>query len=103
MSDFYILFQLRQRSLALDKGDAEAKVESKTIEKYVSYIMEDTSHSLMICREWNAASLQLTSDLADICNPATTLGLANFDDGFIGLAGTLSSLLGVYSAWKKSA
>jgi peroxin-11B len=54
-------------------------------------------------REWNATSLQLTSDLADICVPSTTLGWTGFDEGFVGLAGTLSSLLGVYSAWKKSA
>jgi len=86
MAGFYTLFRLRQRSFTLDKKEGEAAVESKKLDK-----------------EWNAASLQLTSDLADICNPATTLGLANFDDGFIGLAGTLSSLLGVYSAWKKSA
>ena len=57
----------------------------------------------MIDREWNATSLQLTSDLADLCVPATMLGLTNFDEGFVGLAGTLSSLLGVYSAWKKTA
>lgn len=31
------------------------------------------------------------------------LGLVELDDGLIGLAGTLSSLLGVYGAWQKTA
>ncbi|KIW04378.1 uncharacterized protein PV09_04662 [Verruconis gallopava] len=86
VAGLYTLFQLKQRAAALDKTQAEKAVESKKIEK-----------------EWNATTLQLTSDLADICVPATTLGWTNFDDGFVGLAGTLSSLLGVYSAWKKTA
>jgi hypothetical protein len=29
--------------------------------------------------------------------------LVAFDDGFVGLAGTLSSLIGVYLQWKKTA
>lgn len=86
VAGFYTLYQLKQRAAALDKTQAEKAVESKKIEK-----------------EWNATSLQLTSDLADICVPSTTLGWTGFDEGFVGLAGTLSSLLGVYSAWKKSA
>jgi peroxin-11B len=54
-------------------------------------------------REANAVKLQLVSDLCDISIPATALGWAKFDDGVVGLAGTVSSLLGVYSQWKKTA
>ena len=50
-----------------------------------------------------ASRLQLTSDLCDLTVPLSGLGLANFDDGFVGLAGTLSSLIGVYTQWKKTA
>lgn len=35
--------------------------------------------------------------------PSTALGYANFDDGIIGLAGTLSSLLGIQGVWAKTA
>jgi peroxin-11B len=38
-----------------------------------------------------------------VAAPTAALGFVNFDDGFVGLAGTLSSLIGVWSAWKKSA
>jgi peroxin-11B len=31
------------------------------------------------------------------------LGYLDLDDGLIGLAGTLSSLLGVYGTWQKTA
>lgn len=53
--------------------------------------------------ERNVSQLQLLSDLADLTVPTSALGLANFDDGFVGLAGTLSSLIGVYTQWKKTA
>lgn len=56
-----------------------------------------------VSRERAAINLQLLSDLCDLTVPTTAIGLANFDDGFVGLAGTVSSLIGVYGAWKKTA
>lgn len=54
-------------------------------------------------RERAAINLQLISDLCDLTVPTSAIGLTNFDDGFVGLAGTVSSLIGVYSQWKKTA
>ncbi len=54
-------------------------------------------------RQQHAVNIQLISDLCDLTVPSTMLGYANFDDGIIGLAGTTSSLLGVYGAWQKTA
>ena len=54
-------------------------------------------------RERNTTNLQLVSDLCDLCVPSSALGYANLDDGIVGLAGTVSSLIGVYTAWKKTA
>jgi peroxin-11B len=54
-------------------------------------------------REWNATSLQLFSDCCDLVMPTASLGLLELDEGIVGLAGTVSSLLGVYSVWKKTA
>lgn len=87
-SSLYQLYRLRERSLKLsaNKGaEAEPVVEAKKIE-----------------RETNQVRLQLISDLCDITIPASTLGWAKLDDGIVGLAGTVSSLLGVYSQWKKT-
>ena len=86
VAGLYTLYQLRLRSLTLNKEDAEKAVESKKLEK-----------------EWNATVLQLTSDLCDLTVPLTALSYYAFDDGIVGLAGTLSSLLGVYTVWKKTA
>lgn len=89
VSSLYSLYRLRERSLKLSSSkaaEAEPVVEEKKI-----------------AREANAIRLQLVSDLCDITIPATALGWAKFDDGIVGLAGTVSSLLGVYTQWKKTA
>jgi peroxin-11B len=53
--------------------------------------------------ERSASQLQIISDLCDLTVPSSALGWVGFDDGFVGLAGTLSSLIGMYSQWKKTA
>lgn len=56
-----------------------------------------------IYRERAAAQTQLISDLCDLTIPSTALGYAKFDDGIVGIAGTVSSLIGLWAAWKKTA
>jgi hypothetical protein len=46
--------------------------------------------------------MQLTSDLCDLTIPFAALNWIGFDDGIVGLAGTLSSLIGVLSQWKRT-
>jgi hypothetical protein len=82
----YSLYRLRERASAISEKDGEGVVEKKKIDK-----------------EAAAVRIQLVSDLCDITIPSATLGWVQFDDGFVGLAGTLSSLLGLYSQWKKTA
>ncbi|RQM08259.1 hypothetical protein DH86_00001459 [Scytalidium sp. 3C] len=86
ISGSYSLYNLRQQESKIDKKDGEGVVTSKRIQK-----------------ERAALNLQLLSDLCDITVPLAALGLANLDDGLVGLAGTVSSLIGVYSQWKKTA
>ncbi|EXJ64117.1 hypothetical protein A1O7_00453 [Cladophialophora yegresii CBS 114405] len=86
LAGLYNTYKLRERTKAVDEKDAEAKVEK-----------------VKIARQQQAVNIQLISDLCDLTVPSTNLGYANFDDGIIGLAGTLSSLLGVYGAWQKTA
>lgn len=62
-----------------------------------------TSSANFYNRERAAARVQLVSDLADIAIPASAIGLANLDDGIVGIAGTVSSLIGVWSQWRKTA
>lgn len=103
---FYKLYQLKQRSQTVNKKEGEGAVEGKQLEKYEDSVVKtyhvkvakDRSH-----REWNATSLQLISDCCDLVMPTASLGLLELDEGIVGLAGTVSSLLGVYSVWKKTA
>lgn len=85
LAGIYTLYQLSQRSKQVDEKDAEGKMEK-----------------VKIAKQRKAANIQLTSDLCDLTVPSTALGYANFDDGFIGLAGTLSSLLGIQGVWAKT-
>ncbi|KAK3647131.1 Peroxisomal membrane protein PMP27 [Elasticomyces elasticus] len=69
-----------------DSQDAEKAVEVKKLE-----------------RDQRATQLQLISDICDSIVPSAALGLVNFDDGIVGLAGTTSSLIGLFAAWQKTA
>jgi len=82
----YTLYQIRKRTQSIDKKEGEGVVAAKELE-----------------RERTAAHLQLISDVCDLTVPSSALGYANLDDGIVGLAGTVSSLLGVWNVWKKTA
>jgi peroxin-11B len=109
LSGIYNTYKLREKAKTVDEKDAEAKVEKVKITRYVQRrerrflhfpAQRDTDSKR---RQQQAVTIQLVSDLCDLTVPSTALGYANFDDGLIGLAGTLSSLLGVYGAWAKTA
>lgn len=57
----------------------------------------------LLIRERAAARIQLISDLCDLTVPVSALGIAALDDGLVGLAGTVSSLIGIWSQWRKTA
>ncbi|KAK3678496.1 Peroxisomal membrane protein PMP27 [Recurvomyces mirabilis] len=83
----YTTYQLQAaQKKQRDGQDAEKAVEVKKLQK-----------------DQAAARLQLISDLSDVTVPLSALGLANLDDGIVGLAGTLSSGIGLLAAWQKTA
>ncbi|KAL8922355.1 MAG: hypothetical protein Q9208_005208 [Pyrenodesmia sp. 3 TL-2023] len=86
IAGMYTLWGLRQREQEIDKADGEGVVESKKLQ-----------------RERASTNLQLISDLCDLTIPGSALGYANLDDGIVGLAGTVSSLIAVWGTWKKTA
>lgn len=100
----YTLWGLRQREEAVDKADGEGVVESKKIERLDLQIKRPKkTEANSDPRERAATNLQLVSDLCDLTIPSSALGYANLDDGIVGVAGTVSSLIGVWGAWKKTA
>jgi peroxin-11B len=109
VSGAYSLYNLKQQQSRIDKKDGEGAIATKRIEKYVSLNFLFQRHVFNIMRltscfrERSAVSTQLISDLCDLAVPTTALGFTSFDDGLVGLAGTTSSLIGVYSQWKKTA
>ncbi|POS82367.1 putative peroxisomal membrane protein PMP27 [Erysiphe pulchra] len=86
VSGLYSLYLLKQQESRIDRKNGEDVVASRRIQK-----------------ERTAINLQLISDLCDLTIPTSAIGLVELDDGIVGLAGTLSSLIGVYTQWKKTA
>merc|ERR1712099_141661 len=83
----YTLYNLQMAAKkSKDSQDAEKAVELKKLEK-----------------ERSATQLQLISDLCDCTVPSSGLGAITFDDGIVGLEGTVSSMIGLYAAWAKTA
>ncbi|OAK96930.1 peroxisomal biogenesis factor 11 [Phaeosphaeriaceae sp. SRC1lsM3a] len=86
-SGIYSYYNLTQKQAQIKaSAEPEKVVETKKVE-----------------RELNAVKVQLLSDLCDITIPSSALGWVELDDGIVGLAGTTSSLLGVWGQWKKTA
>lgn len=103
----YTLFRLQEKSKTINLKEGEGAVEAKKLEKYVfffllSFTVEDDM-LILGSRERVAARIQLVSDLCDLTVPASALGVAALDDGLVGIAGTISSLIGVWSQWRKTA
>ena len=89
----YSLWRLRARQLQQQQQDAVAEKSAG----------RDAADARKSQREAAAARLQLVSDLCDLTIPLSGTGLANLDDGIVGIAGTISSLIGTWSQWRKSA
>jgi peroxin-11B len=104
VSGAYSLYSLRQQQARIDKKDGEGAIATKRIEKYVFLrpVLRDLRLTSWF-RERAAINLQFISDLCDLAVPTAALGITSFDDGLVGLAGTTSSLIGVYTQWKKTA
>ncbi|KAL1997539.1 hypothetical protein VTN49DRAFT_70 [Thermomyces lanuginosus] len=86
VSGVYTLWRLAEKEKTINRKEGEGVVEAKKIEK-----------------ERAAARTQLVSDICDLTVPTSALGYVNLDDGIVGIAGTISSLIGVQSAWQKTA
>lgn len=86
LAGLYTLFRLQEKEKSVDRKEGEGVVEAKKIEK-----------------ERAAARIQLVSDLCDMTIPASAIGIVALDDGLVGIAGTVSSLIGIWSQWRKTA
>ena len=101
----YTLYNMRREERShTESADAEKTVELKKIAKCVKeQLVVSRRYTDSVHRERTAVQLQLISDLCDCTVPSSMLGIANFDDGIVGLAGTTSSLIGLTAQWAKTA
>jgi Peroxisomal biogenesis factor 11 (PEX11). len=107
LAGLYTLFRLQEKEKSVDRKEGEGVVEAKKIEKYVLtstiYLLYWNPNTNPFHRERAAARIQLVSDLCDMTIPASAIGIVALDDGLVGIAGTVSSLIGIWSQWRKTA
>ncbi|GMG27155.1 unnamed protein product [Aspergillus oryzae var. brunneus] len=105
MACLYILVHTQPKKRA-KPAERERYSDENKCAKYVRslYILHAVqSANRSTCRERSDAWIQLISDLCDLTVPGKSLGCTAFNDGLVGLAGTMSSLIGAWSQWKKTA
>ncbi|KAK4970477.1 hypothetical protein LTR28_000082 [Elasticomyces elasticus] len=104
MGGVYTLYMMTEKSRSMAKDDGEKAVTAKKFERYAgTKAGAQDALADVVTRESNQAKIQLTSDICDLAIPLSALGYADLDDGIVGLAGTVSSLLGLYTQWTKTA
>ena len=86
VSGVYSLRKLADKERGVVKTEAEGRLAGEKIVK-----------------DRKALKTQLLSDCADAVIPAAGLGWVGVDDGVVGLAGLVSSVIGLKAAWKKVA
>jgi hypothetical protein len=57
----------------------------------------------IVSRNKTNSQLQLLTDMCDIVLPMSALGWLTLNDGVVGVAGILSSAVGTYTQWSKTA
>jgi peroxin-11B len=105
LNGVYTIYKSKSEEAAqTDKAvAAEKTVEVKKLQRYVFDFACWEISLLTFYSERSAAQTQLVSDLCDLFIPASALGFINVDDGVVGLAGAVSSLIGLMAQWNKTA
>lgn len=106
VAGIYTLVRLQEKEKTIDRKEGEGVVEAKKIEKYgfgLDLGVMDVIDANDFLRERSAARIQLLSDVCDLAAPLSAVGILNLDDGIVGISGTVSSLIGVWSQWRKTA
>ena len=80
---------LRQRRAAAARPRATAEKEA-----------ERKVEIGQIKKEQGAVQWQMVQDALDALNPATAAEFLNMDDGVIGIAGTITSIMGATTQWQ---
>lgn len=86
LNSLYTLRALADEESRVSKTEAEGRLAVEKINKQRKQV-----------------KTQMISDACDIWLPTSSLGWWKMDDGVLGLLGLVSSLIGLRSAWKKTA
>lgn len=91
-ADLYRLRNNLQRIALLQKGGEKALEKDNDLKKELAGLKAEQSKILF----------ELIQDSLDVIIPGSILEYIPVSNGVVGLAGTVTSLMGVYGAWPKS-
>jgi peroxin-11B len=91
------IYRHRQISMRVDTTQKAIREQNRS-----GVVNETTRQELRNARkELSSTRRQLLQDCLDILIPSTTLNYTGLNDGLVGLAGTITSLMGIRSQWNK--
>jgi peroxin-11B len=105
----YTLARIRQRESSIDRDDGDGALESKRLAMSEDGLPPSIDLRLtkltmsIVSRNKTNSQLQLLTDMCDIVLPMSALGWLTLNDGVVGVAGILSSAVGTYTQWSKTA
>ncbi|KAJ5565498.1 hypothetical protein N7513_001740 [Penicillium frequentans] len=86
MASIYSLWRLQQKGRSANRKEGEGAIEAKNVH-----------------RERYNTCAQLFATLCDLTIPISKLEFANINDGVVGMTGTISSVIGIWFQWRKTA
>ncbi|KAJ5998263.1 hypothetical protein N7451_006073 [Penicillium sp. IBT 35674x] len=86
IASIYSLWKMQQKGKTVNHKEGEGAIEARK------------TH-----RERSNTCAQLIATLCDLTIPISKLEFANINDGVIGMTGTVSSLIGIWCQWRKTA
>lgn len=89
-----------RRRLLCKSNLASLFLNSSNLLNGISHTFYISLFSLALCSKKTEQLISLTKNGLDILIPSTRLEILNLNSGLVGLIGTITSLIGLYQAWK---
>ncbi|GAB5592708.1 Peroxisomal membrane protein PMP27 [Umbelopsis nana] len=96
------LYKLKQTQAKIEMVKRNTRlIKASTSEKDAQRAADLKFQEKTLIKEKEEATFQLIQDGLDIIIPSSTLGWINVDEGLVGIVGTITSIMGGQTQWKK--
>ncbi|KAH8549398.1 peroxisomal biogenesis factor 11 [Umbelopsis sp. PMI_123] len=96
------LYKLKQTQAKIELVKRNSKlVKASSSEKDAQRAADYRMQEKTLIKDKEDATYQLVQDALDLVIPSSTLGWINADEGVVGIVGTITSVMGAQTQWKK--